>query len=78
MTKIISLTDEVYGKLRALKGNRSFSGEIGELIDKASTKGDVKSLRGLLGAWSRTEAAAFQKEISESRKNMKPRRIARY
>jgi predicted CopG family antitoxin len=73
MTKIISLTNEVYMKLKKLKKNRSFSQEINELIEKSSRKGDVKTLRNFLGAWTKEEAATVQKEIAAGRKNAKPR-----
>lgn len=73
MTKIISLTNEVYAKLKRVKKNRSFSQEIDELIEKNNEKGSVKNLRKFMGVWSRAEAAAFQKAIAESRKNAKPR-----
>ena len=73
MTKIISLTNGVYMKLKKLKKSRSFSQEIDELIEKSRGKGDVKALRNFMGAWSKAEAAAFQKEVATSRKNAKPR-----
>jgi predicted CopG family antitoxin len=76
MTKIISLTNEVYEKLKKLKKNMSFSKEIDELIEKSSEKGDVRNLRKFMGVWTKTEATAFQKEVAESRKNARPRSFA--
>jgi predicted CopG family antitoxin len=73
MTKIISLTNEVYTKLKKLKKNRSFSQEINELIEKSNTKGEVSSFRNFMGTWSKAEAKAFQKQIAQDRKNAKPR-----
>lgn len=73
MTKIISLTNEVYEKLKRLKKEKSFSQEINELIERSSAKGDIRELRKFMGTFSRTEAEALQKEIAKSRKNAKPR-----
>ncbi|MGH2638796.1 MAG: antitoxin VapB family protein [Rhabdochlamydiaceae bacterium] len=76
MTKIISLTNEVYAKLKKLKNGRSFSREIDELIEKSSTKGDVREFRKFMGMWSKADAKAFQKEVAAARKNAKPRYFA--
>ncbi len=75
MTKIISLTNNVYEKLKKVKGTRSFSQEIDELIDKADQKGDVKSLREFVGVWSKEKGERLKKEIEISRKNAKPRQF---
>ncbi len=68
MTKIISLTDAVYTKLKGIKKNKSFSREIDELLENSSKKGDVKELMKYFGSWSRAEGERFQKEIAKSRK----------
>lgn len=73
MTKIISLTNEVYAKLKKLKKNRSFSQEINELIEQSNAKGDVRLFRSFMGTWSKAEAKAFQNQIAQDRKNAKPR-----
>lgn len=73
MTKIISLTNDVYSKLKKIKGSRSFSQEINELIDKSNTRGDVKSLRKFMGVWSKEEGERLQKQIANDRKNAKSR-----
>lgn len=76
MTKIISLTNEVYGKLKKLKKNRSFSKQINELIEKAEVKNNVKDLREFLGLWGKAEAKSFLKEIESSRKSTRTRYYA--
>ncbi len=73
MTKIISLTDAVYMKLKGLKKNKSFSREIDELLESSSKKGDVKELMKYFGSWSKAEGERFQREIARSRKRAVPR-----
>ncbi len=76
MTKTISLTNEVYSKLKKLKklkGGKSFSEEINDLLEKAEPKGDIKSLKKFMGVLSKPEAKAFQREISIARSKAKPR-----
>ncbi len=76
MTKIVSLTNEVYSTLKRMKKNKSFSEEIKELIVRAGTKGDVKELRKFMGVWSKEDAKAFSKEITAARKSSKHRYFA--
>ncbi len=75
MTKIISLTNEVYEKLRKMKNNRSFSNEINDLIESAasSKKGSLSEVLKYAGTVSKKDAEALRKEVERGRKNAKPR-----
>lgn len=73
MTKIISLTNEVYTELKKLKKNKSFSQEIKELIEKSNKKGDIKEILKFHGIWTKEEGRKFQEQIARDRKNAKPR-----
>lgn len=75
MTKIISITNSVYEKLKRLKKGRSFSQEIDELVENAasSKKGDLKELFKYAGILSDEEAEELRKIVAEGRKNAKAR-----
>ncbi|MGD0729014.1 MAG: antitoxin VapB family protein [Candidatus Micrarchaeaceae archaeon] len=73
MTKIISLTNEVYDKLKKLKKNKSFSKQINELLERSNLKGDINEILKYSGVWTKEEGKKFQEEISRSRKKAKPR-----
>jgi len=75
MTKIISLTNAVYEKLKMMKKGRSFSQEIDQLIESvASSKmGNMDELFKYAGIVSKEEGAALQKQIAKDRKNAKSR-----
>jgi len=71
MVKVISLSNEAYGKLRALKGNRSFS-EIVVEITANRKKGNIMDFAGVLkdnaDEWER-----IKERIYEDRKKFKLR-----
>ncbi len=73
MTKIISLTNEVYNELKRLKKDKSFSKQIKELMEKSEVKNSVTNLRQFLGLWGESEAKLFLKEVEKSRRNAKQR-----
>ncbi len=61
-TKNISITEEAYGRLAALrKGNESFS----EIISRVTKKGDWRNFIGVL---SEEKADLIEKSIVEGRK----------
>lgn len=80
MTKIISITNSVYEKLKRLKKGRSFSQEIDELVENAasSKKGDLKELFKYAGILSDEEAEELRKIVAEGRKNAKARVFKSY
>ncbi len=80
MTKIISITNSVYEKLKRLKKGRSFSQEIDELVENAasSKKGDLKELFKYAGILSAEEAEELRKIVAEGRKNAKARVFKSY
>ena len=80
MTKIISITNSVYEKLKRLKKGRSFSQEIDELVENAasSKKGDLKELFKYAGILSDEEAEELREIVAEGRKNAKARVFKSY
>lgn len=71
MVKVISLSNEAYGRLKALKGERSFSEVvIEEIVEKKSRK-DIMEFFGVL---KRTEEwNKIKNKILEDRKKFKTR-----
>lgn len=69
MTKIISVTDEAYERLRKLKQGESFS----KTIMRLTSKEKHKSLLDFAGAWKgdKKEMDKIFKGIAESRKHAK-------
>jgi predicted CopG family antitoxin len=63
MTRVISISDEAYDKLRRIKNEKSFSKVIVELV---AEKGDT--LMQFVGALSTHEADTIKKEIYRDRK----------
>ena len=70
MTKVITISDDVYEKLSKLKGNKSFSQVINELIEyyNNTRKGRVEALDMIFGIISEEEAKELEKEVEEFRK----------
>jgi len=62
MTKTISISDDVYEALVRIKGNRSFSEVIRDLIRK---KGNLDVLLIAFGTRSEKDAEDLKKEIKE-------------
>lgn len=64
MAKLIAVTDVVYNRLKRIKGNRSFSSEIEELLERAPV--DIKSYFGI---WKdRKDIDRIKKEITAERR----------
>ena len=68
--KIITLKDEVYKELLKLKGNKSFSETISELIKNKRLE-SIKNLKGI--AKDSKFFEEIEKEILEERKKIKVR-----
>ena len=75
MPKVITISDDVYDKLSKLKGNKSFSQIINELIEyyNKNRKGRVEALDIILGIINEKDAEELEKEVKELRKNFKVR-----
>lgn len=71
MVKVISLSDEAYGKLSIIKRDLSFSKVIISLIEEKNKK----SLRDFAGVWSEDESEKFKTFVKENRKKQKMRRV---
>jgi len=74
MVKVISLSNEAYEKLKSLKGNKSFSEVVVEIVDDRKTK--KRSIMNFAGIWKDdNEWDAISKKIYEDRKKFKLREI---
>ncbi|MEM0373181.1 MAG: antitoxin VapB family protein [Sulfolobaceae archaeon] len=75
MPKVITISDDVYEKLSKIKGNKSFSQVINELIEyyNKNRKGRVEALDLIFGILSEEEAKELEKEVEEFRKSFKVR-----
>lgn len=65
--KTIIVKDDVYRKLNEIKGNKSFSDIIEELIEESLSL-RKKKLKKYFGILSEEEAEELEKEIKEMRK----------
>jgi len=65
--KTIIVKDDVYRKLNEIKGNKSFSDIIEELIEESLSL-RKKKLKKYFGILSKEEAEELEKEIKEMRK----------
>ena len=65
--KTIMIRDDVYKKLNEIKGNKSFSDIIEELIEESLSL-RKKKLKKYFGILSKEEAEELEKEIKEMRK----------
>jgi predicted CopG family antitoxin len=65
--KTIMIRDDVYRKLNEIKGNKSFSDIIGELIEESLSL-RKKKLEKYFGILSEEEAKELEKEIKEMKK----------
>lgn len=75
MVKVISLSNEAYGKLRALKGDRSFSEVVIHLVEKKKAKGKKENLMKFFGIFKdrADEWENIEKRIYEDRAKFKLR-----
>ena len=74
MVKVISLSNSAYEKLKALKGEKSFSETVVELVDnKKFQKRSIMKFCGICKDDDYWEN--FKKEIRKSRKNVKLREV---
>lgn len=74
MVKVISLSDEAYGKLKALKRDGSFSEIVVELVDNKGKR--KRSLAEFYGLWGDDRYwENFKKEIRKSRNKAKLREV---
>ena len=74
MTKVISLSNEAYARMKAIKNpGESFSDIVIKLLNKAKKR----PLSDFLGKWSgsETEIENIKKAIEEGRKNFKTREV---
>jgi len=65
--KTITVRDDVYRKLNEIKGNKSFSDIIEELIEESLSL-RKKKLKKYFGILSNEEAEELEREIKEMRK----------
>ena len=75
MTKLISLSDEAYGKLKNMKeSEESFS----KVVLRLSEKEEKKPLMAFFGAWAgdKKELEDFKKSVVEDRKKFRLREVA--
>jgi len=66
--KTIMIRDDVYRKLNEIKGNKSFSDIIEELIEESLSL-RKKKLKKYFGILSKEESEELEREIKEMRKN---------
>ncbi len=73
MVKVISLSDEAYRRLKAIKGNRSFS----EIVIDITSDGKKKDIMKFCGLWRDDSKywENFKKEIRKSRDRAKLREV---
>ena len=71
MVKVISLSENAYGKLSRIKMNKSFSEVIIELVEGKQRK----NLREFSGWILKEEGAKMKKETSENRKKQKMKEV---
>jgi len=76
MVKVISLSNDAYTRLKALKGLKSFSEVIVELINRKEKK--KKRIIEFVGIWKDDSEYwdNFKKEIRKSRNNSKMREVS--
>lgn len=77
MVKVISLSNEAYTRLKAMKGVMSFSELVLEFINEKNKRKEKKNLAEFYGIWKDDSAywENFKKEIQESRNKAKLRKV---
>lgn len=74
MVKVISLSNEAYGKLSEIKNGRSFSEVVVELVEcKRKNKKDIMKFAGIFAKDKNWEK--IMGEIEKDRKNFKLREV---
>lgn len=75
MVKMVSFSNEVYANLKAVKGSRSFSEVVAELLEKKRKQ--KKSIKKFIGIWKDDSEywENFKKEIRKSRNSAKMREV---
>jgi predicted CopG family antitoxin len=74
MVKVISLSNEAYEKLKAIKNGKSFSEVVVDLVDcKRKSKKDITKFAGIFK--DDKEWKNIMEEISEDRINFKLREV---
>ena len=71
MVKVISLSDEAYGKLKMIKRDMSFSEVIVDLVEKKKKK----PLMDFAGVWFKEEGEKIKNSVRENRKKQKMRSV---
>ena len=74
MVKVISLSNEAYTKLKMLKGEKSFSDIVIEIIERKKSK---KNLMDFFGIWKEDNSywENFNKKVREDRNKAKLREV---
>ena len=81
MVRIISISDEVYTELSQIKGNRSFTKVIKDLMAECNKKGDPKSILEFLKSHeplSEEDTKRLTEASEEARRNATPRKSASF
>ena len=75
MVKMVSLSDEAYRGLKAVKGMKSFSEVVVELLKEKGKK--KKSIKEFIGIWKDDAVywKEFEKKVYEDRKRAKMREV---
>ena len=68
MPKVIVVSDTVYGELRRMKKDTSFSKIIEALIQGKESKVDIGQLERFFGTLNIKDAAAWKKEVNQGRR----------
>ena len=71
MVKVISINDNIYAKLKALNGDKSFSAILEEFLN--NQKGNPKILDNCIGILSEEEANRIENETGNNRKRLMQR-----
>ena len=74
MVKVISLSEEAYRKLKALKSERSFSEVVIELAEKKANKSGIMKFAGAFRN-NADEWEEIKRKIYEDRKKFKLREV---
>jgi len=74
MVKVISLSNEAYNKLKAIKNEKSFSEVVVELVECRKKKRDIMKFAGIF-ADNKDEWEEIKNRIYEDRKKAKMREV---
>lgn len=75
MVKVISLSNEAYAKLKAIKNGKSFSEVVVDLVEcRKNSKKDIMKFAGIF-ADNKDEWEKIKKDIYEDRKKAKLREV---